>query len=174
MGRFSVWIRFFLLAIWPLACVVADQLSKWFSLEYVPLMRHWQFPYGGIDIGELAGIQLALVTAFNTGAAWSLLSQHPALLLVLRIALIVGLVSYWARSLDKAMSWPLALIWAGALSNCWDTLIYGHVVDMISLTFWGYHYPVFNLADSYICIGASWLFLAFNRSHKGQANNVSL
>ena len=50
----------------------------------------------------------------------------------------------------------MTLILAGAISNVIDTFVYGHVVDMIHFTFWGYDYAVFNLADSAVCLGVFW------------------
>ena len=48
----------------------------------------------------------------------------------------------------------------GALCNILDYFFYGHVIDMLHFVFWGYDYPVFNVADSFICIGVFWLFFA--------------
>ena len=48
---------------------------------------------------------------------------------------------------------------AGALGNIVDSLFLGHVVDMIHVVFWGWDYPVFNVADSFIflgCLGFLW------------------
>jgi signal peptidase II len=38
-------------------------------------------------------------------------------------------------------------------------LLYGHVVDFLHFTFWGYSFPIFNLADTYITLGVIGLLL---------------
>jgi len=53
----------------------------------------------------------------------------------------------------------LALVFAGALGNVHDRIVYGSVVDFIEVHIFSYHWPDFNLADSSIVIGASLLVL---------------
>ena len=49
------------------------------------------------------------------------------------------------------------MVAAGALGNVLDIFLYGHVVDMFYFVFWGWSYPVFNLADASIFIGIATL-----------------
>jgi Lipoprotein signal peptidase len=51
------------------------------------------------------------------------------------------------------------LIVTGAIGNAFDYWRYGHVIDFLHFTFWGSSFPVFNLADAYITLGAISLFL---------------
>jgi len=60
---------------------------------------------------------------------------------------------------NKALVVPFVFVISGAIGNILDYFIYGHVVDMMHFVFWGYDYPVFNIADSFICIGVALLFL---------------
>ena len=48
---------------------------------------------------------------------------------------------------------------AGAVGNLIDRLTHGHVIDFIDVYYHQYHWPVFNLADSVICIGAVLLMI---------------
>jgi len=48
---------------------------------------------------------------------------------------------------------PLTMIIAGAVGNVVDSFVYGHVIDMVHFVFWGYSFPVFNVADSCIFLG---------------------
>lgn len=57
--------------------------------------------------------------------------------------------------ISKTHSFPLILIMSGAFSNIIDRLCFGCVIDFINLKFW----PVFNIADVYITIGAIILLL---------------
>ena len=53
----------------------------------------------------------------------------------------------------------LALVFAGALGNVHDRIVYGSVVDFIEVHIFNYHWPDFNVADSAIVTGASLLLL---------------
>ena len=141
-----------------------DFISKWLTHHYLPLMRRSQFwyPYGGVGIlKDFYGIEFSLSHQINYGAAWGLLSDYQLPLLYVRIALIVMLFVY-ALWINKNSSWniPLGLIISGALCNVLDYYLYGHVIDMFHFIFWGYDYPVFNVADSAIFIGIGWLLIS--------------
>ena len=60
----------------------------------------------------------------------------------------------------------LALVFAGALGNVHDRIVYGSVVDFIEVHIFSYHWPDFNLADSSIVIGACLLVLDSLRPKK--------
>jgi signal peptidase II len=51
----------------------------------------------------------------------------------------------------------LALILGGALSNLFDRIRFGRVVDFLDVYYRSYHWPTFNLADSAIVVGAGFL-----------------
>ena len=53
----------------------------------------------------------------------------------------------------------LALVFAGALGNVHDRIVYGSVVDFIEVHIFNYHWPDFNVADSSIVTGACLLLL---------------
>lgn len=53
---------------------------------------------------------------------------------------------------DKFDIFALALALAGCVGNGIDRWFYGGVVDMLDFRFFSFHYPVFNLADSFICL----------------------
>ena len=131
--------------------------------RWIPLMGKdsWWYPYGGIGVfQDFFGIQFSIVHATNTGAAWSLLSEYQSYLVGLRIFLILALFVYMLIfNKNKAIVLPVTLIMAGALGNIMDYFVYGHVIDMIYFKFWGYSYPVFNVADSAVTIGIAWILL---------------
>ena len=78
----------------------------------------------------------------------------------IRIGLILAVIAYlFFFNQRKACRLPLTLVISGAIGNLIDFALYGHVVDMLHFVFWGFDYPVFNLADSAIFIGIFWLIL---------------
>ena len=146
-----------------LLVLILDQLTKGLVYLYLPVIDsvvYW-YPYGGIGIFKnFAGIEFSINHMTNTGAAWGMLGNYQLTLILLRIILIVGLLSYLCY-FNQSPSWqfPLILIIAGALGNVIDFFVYGHVVDMFHFVLWGYDFPVFNLADSAISIGIFSLFI---------------
>ncbi|MEK7340156.1 MAG: signal peptidase II, partial [Verrucomicrobiota bacterium] len=58
----------------------------------------------------------------------------------------------------------LVMVLAGAVGNVFDCIIYGHVIDMFCFIFWGYIYPVFNIADAAIFCGILMMLLETTRS----------
>ena len=107
---------------------------------------------------------LNLIHTRNAGAAFGLFSDSPSawktvLLIVvssLLLAIVVGVV--WR---NQQLRWEtgagLALILGGALSNLFDRIRFGRVVDFVDVYFRTYHWYTFNLADSAIVVGAGFL-----------------
>lgn len=102
----------------------------------------------------------------NTGAAFSLFADSPshwktALLIGFSaIAMVVVSVLLWRQSQVLSLTGiALSLILGGAVGNLWDRVASGRVVDFLLFYYKRYQWPVFNLADSAIVIGASLLVL---------------
>ncbi|RME80830.1 MAG: signal peptidase II [Planctomycetota bacterium] len=89
--------------------------------------------------------------AENRGMAWSLLEGWTFFLSSMSILAIL-VVIYFLRIFwnSPLMVSALVLILAGALGNLYDRIWYAYVRDFLDLKFW----PIFNLADSFICVGA--------------------
>jgi signal peptidase II len=107
---------------------------------------------------------LNLVHTKNAGAAFGLFSESPsawktALLIVvssLLLAMVIGVV--WRnQQLRRVAGVGLALILGGALSNLFDRIRFGRVVDFVDVYCRGYHWYTFNLADASIVVGAGFL-----------------
>jgi signal peptidase II len=155
--------RFLLFLSIGLALLGFDILLKAYIHRELPLLSssYMTYPYGGIAVFKgWHGINFSIVHVANKGAAWGLFASLQDYLLYCRIAIIGGLISYICfatASLYRKSC--LLLISMGAIGNVLDYFIYGHVVDMFYFTFGSYSYPVFNLADSFICTGVALLGL---------------
>lgn len=125
------------------------------------MQGNW-YPYKGIAIFKnFFGIEFSIVHATNKGAAWGLFSDFQFYLICLRIILIISLFVYllfFNRFSSRII--PLTLISLGALGNILDYFLYGHVIDMFHFVLWRYDFPVFNVADSMICIGIFLLVIS--------------
>jgi signal peptidase II len=102
----------------------------------------------------------------NTGAAFSLFADSPApwktatLIAFSAIALVVVSVLLWRDNhAHAATGVGLSLIMGGALGNLWDRVTSGRVVDFLLFYVKRHQWPVFNLADSAIVVGAALLVL---------------
>ena len=113
----------------------------------------------------------------NTGAAFSLFADSPShwktvmLISFSVIAMIVVSILLWNQSHPFTMTGiALSLILGGAFGNLWDRVAAGRVVDFLDVYYRTYHWPVFNLADSAIVVGASLLVLEIIFGHSKSAS----
>lgn len=97
----------------------------------------------------------------NTGMAWSLFSGHQQILALIS-AVAIGVMIWYVidKRPDKLTTFGLALMIGGATGNLIDRLILGYVRDFLDFYPFGYDFPVFNIADSALCIGVAFLFIA--------------
>ncbi len=157
MSRLSSW-RY--LALLGGVVALFDFFSKWATVCYLPLRTGYLAPHIPLFEGFLGGIDADITHAVNMGAAWGIFSSYPQALFIFRLFFIAALIGYTIFQAEVRHRLPLVLVISGAISNVIDACLYGHVIDMIHFRFWGYEYPVFNIADSAICIGAAWMFFA--------------
>jgi len=110
---------------------------------------------------------------FNTGAAFSFLGQASGwqrwFFVVLALVISGVLVVWLARTArrDWRTALPLALIVGGALGNLIDRLHAAQVTDFIQVYYRQWSYPVFNVADCGITVGAVLLIVFGFRSGRG-------
>ena len=122
-----------------------DQWVKWLVESSIPLNT-------SVDI---AAPYLLLTHVQNTGIAFSMFNDSPQLLAWLTTCFFIGFLVYFLRNpmhyntLLASLTFPLIL--GGALGNLIDRHLRGFVVDYIDVAI--IQYPVFNLADAFICIG---------------------
>ncbi|KFK94926.1 MULTISPECIES: signal peptidase II [unclassified Serratia (in: enterobacteria)] len=106
-----------------------------------------------------------LYYARNYGAAFSFLADHGGwqrwFFAGIAVAIVVTLLvmMYRNSAQQKLSNIAYALIVGGALGNLFDRLWHGFVVDFIDFYIGNWHYPTFNLADSFICVGAAMIVL---------------
>ena len=136
-----------------LAAVLLDQLSKYYILNEI--------------LGQGAVIVISpvfnLVRAWNTGVSFSMFNNYGSLgaILLSGVALvIVGFLFYWLKNETSRLAQvALGMIIGGAVGNVIDRVRLGAVFDFLDFHIGENHWPAFNLADSFICIGASILIL---------------
>ena len=102
----------------------------------------------------------------NTGAAFSLFADSPGhwktglLIAFSLVAMVIVSVLLWKQQRALTMTGvALSLILGGAAGNLWDRMVSGRVVDFLLIYVGRYQWPVFNLADSSIVVGAALLVI---------------
>jgi len=112
---------------------------------WLPESLQWIHPYARI------------VHWYNTGAAFGMFKDGSMVFTVLAF-IVIALILYYYPQVEKA-DWSLRIAMSmqlgGAAGNLIDRLTIGHVTDFISVG----KFPVFNVADASITVGAAVLFL---------------
>ena len=112
-----------------------------------------------------------ITKSYNTGIAWSMLSNKPYLVIIISIIIFILLILYMRKFQDNKQNiLAFSLIYGGLLGNLIDRIIYGHVIDFIDIMIFNYDYPIFNIADSFIFIG---VILLIWRIYLGEDNENS-
>jgi signal peptidase II len=132
-----------------LLVIALDQLTKlWATVSLRPL--------GTVTL--LPGL-FNLTYVRNTGIAFGLFAGH-GWLVGLFVAALGLFALYYARSLDWK-KWEPNLVGGalcgGALGNLLDRSRIGYVVDFFDVHLGTHHWPVFNVADSVICLAVGWI-----------------
>jgi signal peptidase II len=150
------------------AVFALDRLTKWIVDTHVSFLDTYRVIPGFFDI----------VRSQNRGVAFGIFndstSEWRTLLLVVAsiAAVVVVSVMLWkARKLDRLTLSGLALILGGAAGNVFDRIVWGRVTDFLLFYIRDYQWPAFNMADSAIVIGSGLLMVDLLRS-KRQAANV--
>ncbi|QEY24187.1 signal peptidase II [Neisseria animalis] len=105
-----------------------------------------------------------LTLVYNPGAAFSFLADQGGWQKYFFLGLAAVISLYLWRSIvrNDFARWGkigAAMIIGGAIGNVIDRLAYGHVVDFLLFYWQDWYYPAFNVADSFICVGAVLLVL---------------
>ncbi len=104
----------------------------------------------------------------NRGAAFSLFAQFDSRWIFVALACVITVVILIALQKNYMQTvlgrWSLVLIAAGALGNAIDRVAHGFVVDLFDFRL--IHFPVFNVADIFICIGGALFVIYFMFQHK--------
>jgi signal peptidase II len=114
-----------------------------------------------------------LTYVHNIGAAFSIFEGHrwPLMAIAVLICTVLTVMLYRNSANEKLVNIAYAVIIGGAAGNFFDRLVHGYVIDffhfyimdwqvpVIGVTIENWHYPVFNVADIAICIGAGLIIV---------------
>ncbi|MDO5355880.1 MAG: signal peptidase II [Conchiformibius sp.] len=150
--------------ILSLTAIVLDQLSKYIVLvNFAEYERLNVIPHF---------FDLTLV--YNPGAAFSFLADMGGAQKYIFTVLAFVISGWLARGMVKGEfgrmgNWAAAMIIGGAFGNVVDRFIHGKVVDFLLFYWQNWYYPAFNVADSFICVGAALMIIeSFTQGKKKQ------
>lgn len=141
-------VFYYVLALFIIAL---DQLTKYAVVIYM-------------DIGEsieLIPDFLYLTSHRNEGAAFGILQGQMWFFYIITVVVVAAII-YHLHKYGKSsfmIGLPLVFILGGALGNFIDRVLFGAVVDFVDTYFWGYSYPIFNVADSALVVGVGLLII---------------
>jgi signal peptidase II len=152
------WRPTYILFLCSVIVIALDQVTK---AIVVSQLRE------GETVRALGGV-LSWTFQRNPGSAFGLFRHFPVVFTILAIAIAVVIVVRAPRVRDMLTGVALGLVLGGAIGNLVDRIarppgvFRGRVVDFIDLHWW----PVFNVADSAVVIGAVLLLIASYRGER--------
>ena len=129
-----------------------DQLTKWMAVQFLK---------GDDPVPFIEGI-LSFTYTENRGAAWSMFEGQQWLLIGVTSAMIVGLLAVLLSGRFRRHRLAMfggILVVAGGIGNLIDRIFRGYVVDFLRTDFMDF--PIFNVADCFVVVGALLLFVYF-------------
>lgn len=131
--------------------IVIDQISKWLIVKNMEL---------GENITVIENF-LYITSHRNRGAAWGILQGQMWFFYIITAIVIIGMIYYIQKYTkeNKVMGIALGLMLGGAIGNFIDRLFRKEVVDFINTYIFSYDFPIFNVADSALCVGVALLFI---------------
>lgn len=133
--------------------LILDQALKFWAVNYLQ--------YGAPPIPVIPWV-LEWQLTFNTGAAWSMLSEYTNVLAIGRLFVGIAILIYVIlQPYNRLLVVVLTMIASGAIGNAIDGLLNGKVTDMIHAPFLSYltnalnqgSFPIFNIADMCVVLG---------------------
>ena len=132
--------------------VIVDQVTKYLVASQMTI---------GQSIPVIDNF-LYITSHRNAGAAWGIFQGKMMFFYLITLA-VIAVVLIWLSRLDlkkdRLLVIALALILGGAIGNFIDRLLYQHVIDFIDTYIFGYDFPIFNIADSALCIGMALMVI---------------
>ncbi len=168
MQRIRVDGRRLIYNIYPILLFVAfiliDQITKTYFVVRLAGGEVWSSGKERITIIENF---FYFSYTYNTGAAWSFLSDASWAQIFFKVLTAVALVAFfffYVYAHKRGYEWlkvSMIFIMGGTVGNFIDRVAYGCVVDFISFVFGSYRFPIFNMADVFMTVGVIMLLVHY-------------
>ena len=113
----------------------------------------------------------SLTYAKNEGVAFSLMDGYVPLIIVSTIIVLFMIFKYIKNNdISRSDIIGYSFVIGGAIGNLIDRVVYGYVVDFLDFNIFGYNYPIFNLADTFIVVGVI-ILIVFGRNGSNEVSS---
>jgi signal peptidase II len=162
------WKLFLIIAI---TCIVADQASKFWARDSLPVSPAGCDIPADVVARKCVGLPVKVIDgfwewrlSFNPGSAFGLFNSASGarvFLSVIGVLAVIGMLFMLkkAREDQKALIWALGLVAGGAIGNLMDRIYFGVVTDFVLWRYNDHEWPVFNVADIALVVGVGLMFL---------------
>jgi signal peptidase II len=143
-------MSYILCIICIISVVVLDQITKYIAVEYLQ-------PIGSVPVIEDV---FHFTYVKNSGAAFGMLKDHRWIFMIISafiIVLVFYLIFKYKRQFHPLMLVGLSFTVGGGIGNMIDRVIKEYVVDFLDFTL--IDFPVFNVADIFVCVGVGLIIL---------------
>ena len=139
--------------------IILDQLTKWLSVKFLAAKE---------TVPLIEGV-FHFTYVENTGAAFGSFKDNRWVFMITSTIMIIALIGYLYLGFaeNNLYAVALSLIASGGIGNMIDRIALGYVVDFLHFKL--INFAVFNVADSFVCIGAGLLILALILDVKKEA-----
>jgi signal peptidase II len=135
--------------------------TAWIIWLFDFVTKSWALQSLSAEPRKILGSILQFTLVFNSGAAFSLATGFTILFSLLALAVVIAVIFFAPKITSTGWQFTIGLLLGGVLGNLTDRIfrepsfLSGYVIDWIQIP----HWPVFNLADSAICIAAAIAFV---------------
>lgn len=141
--------------------IFLDQITKWLTVI-------------NLDLGEsfpLIENVFHFTYVQNRGAAFGILKdQRWVFLIISTVAIVAMFIMLWkSRKDSKLLCVAISMIIGGGIGNMIDRCLLGYVIDFLDFTL--INFAVFNVADSFVCIGVGLFILELIFEMKKEIQN---
>lgn len=108
----------------------------------------------------------------NEGAAFSSFTGYQIILILIAIGVLIYIYKSVLKDIKTNLGTiSISLLIGGILGNLFDRIVYNKVIDFLSFNIFGYMFPIFNIADTFICIGVLLLLIDYIRGEKNETRS---
>ena len=108
----------------------------------------------------------------NEGAAFSSFTGYQIILILIAIVALIYIHKSVLKDIKTNLgAISISLLVGGILGNLFDRIVYNKVIDFLSFNIFGYMFPIFNIADTFICIGVLLLLIDYIRGEKNETRS---
>ena len=170
-----------LLVIVPI-CFFCDQLTKWLVFGNGSSFIEWMFLFQPAiqDFKSNAIFPFFnIVEVWNFGISFGMFAQdnHQGQIVLIILASLISIAfAIWMFFTNvRIIILAIPILIGGAIGNIWDRVRFDAVADFLDFHIYGFHYPAFNLADSFVFIAIALiifdgLFLEKKRENSSKGN----